>query len=106
MKKNFTLLILVCLINFVSYSQNIIALQPVATGFVRPATIENCGDSRLFVVQQTGQIIIIDSTGNKRNKPFLDISDRMRKDLWLPTKSNSNLYLIKTILWQELRMLL
>lgn len=77
MKKNFTLLILVCLINFVSYSQNIIALQPVATGFVRPATIENCGDSRLFVVQQTGQIIIIDSTGNKRNKPFLDISDRV-----------------------------
>jgi len=77
MKKNYTLLFLVCISYLFSYSQNSIALTQIATGFKRPADIENCGDSRLFVVQQTGQIIIIDSNGQKRSQPFLDISDRI-----------------------------
>ena len=77
MKKNFTLLLLVCFSYFFCYSQNSIALKRVAAGFTRLVGIENCGDSRLFIVQQTGQIMIIDSAGQKRNKPFLDISDRV-----------------------------
>ncbi len=77
MTKNFTLLTLVCLNYFLCFSQNSIALKQIATGFTRTVAIENCGDSRLFIVQQTGQIIIIDSTGKKRDQPFLDISDRV-----------------------------
>lgn len=77
MKKNFTLLLLVCFNYFFSYSQNSIALKQIAAGFTRIADIENCGDGRLFIVQQTGEIMIIDATGRKRNQPFLDIHDRV-----------------------------
>ena len=77
MKKYFTLLVFLLFTHFFINAQNTIALQQFSAGYTSPLGIENCGDSRLFIVQQSGQIIISDSNGNKQNKPFLDISDRV-----------------------------
>lgn len=77
MKQFFTLLfILLC--SKVCYSQaGSVSLVPFSSGYTSPLGIENCGDSRLFIVQQGGQIIVSDSLGNKQATPFLDISDRI-----------------------------
>lgn len=55
-----------------------IQLEDFATGFTRPVDITHCGDSRLFVVEQTGYIWILDSLGNRLPDPFLDIDARVR----------------------------
>ncbi|HRN19187.1 MAG TPA: PQQ-dependent sugar dehydrogenase [Trueperaceae bacterium] len=52
-------------------------LVPVADGLKQPVSITNAGDSRLFVVQQGGQIRIV-KDGALLKDPFLDISDRTR----------------------------
>jgi glucose/arabinose dehydrogenase len=66
-------ILLFCLNNLNAQGQ--VNLKQFSSGYTSPLDIENCGDSRLFIVQQTGQIMICDSAGHKRNKPFLDISD-------------------------------
>ena len=48
-----------------------------ATGLDKPVSITHAGDSRLFVVEQTGIIRIIDAEGNVSPQPFLDIRDRV-----------------------------
>jgi uncharacterized repeat protein (TIGR01451 family) len=50
--------------------------QVVASGFERPVQVTHAGDSsgRLFVVEQTGKIRIIDPNGNVRTTSFLDLS--------------------------------
>jgi glucose/arabinose dehydrogenase len=58
-------------------SQPAIGLEPFATGLANPSDIKNAGDSRLFVVEQEGYIVILDSTGLMNNRPFLDIRDRV-----------------------------
>lgn len=57
-----------------------IELVPLAEGFTRPVAISNAGDSRLFIVEQAGRIHIIDSTGNRISKPFLDITGQVTSD--------------------------
>jgi glucose/arabinose dehydrogenase len=52
-------------------------LIPFANGVNRPVCITNAGDSRLFVVDQAGSVIIIDSAGNINPQPYLDIQDRV-----------------------------
>jgi glucose/arabinose dehydrogenase len=70
------LLVFICYtINTNAQSQ--VALQQFSTGYIRPLDIQNCGDSRLFIVQETGQLIICDSTGKRLAIPYLDISDRV-----------------------------
>jgi len=39
--------------------------------------IENAGDSRLFIVSKTGEIVITDTNGNLNSTPFLDISNKV-----------------------------
>ena len=53
-----------------------IGLFPVATGLTAPTFVTNAGDGsgRLFVLQQTGQIRVIDRGGNLLPAPFLDLS--------------------------------
>ena len=51
----------------------VIDLVQFSTGYTSPLGIENCGDSRLFIVQKTGYIYICDSLGVKNTTPFLDI---------------------------------
>lgn len=55
-------------------SQNLIMF---AEGFDQPCAIAHAGDSRLFVVGQKGVIYLVDSSGKIRNKPFLDIHERV-----------------------------
>jgi glucose/sorbosone dehydrogenase len=52
--------------------------DPIASGLDRPVTIANAGDGsgRLFIVQQTGQILIYDGT-QVLPTPFLDISSKV-----------------------------
>ena len=53
-----------------------VQLVKVADGLVDPVNIANAGDGsgRLFIVQRTGQIRIIDQAGTLLEEPFLDIS--------------------------------
>ena len=44
-----------------------------ASGLISPVCISNAGDSRLFVIDQHGLIMIVDSTGVVNPQPFLDI---------------------------------
>src|SRR5437763_1784931 len=50
-----------------------ITLKPVVSGLVQPTSVVNAGDSRLFVTQQTGRILIYDGT-RLLPQPFLDVS--------------------------------
>jgi glucose/arabinose dehydrogenase len=56
-----------------------IALELVVIGLERPVAVRNAGDSssRLFIVEQSGRIRIVDEKGLRSN-PFLDISTRVR----------------------------
>lgn len=53
-----------------------IALNDFSSGFSNPVGIEHAGDSRLFVVEQTGRIRIVDENGNHKSH-FLNISNRI-----------------------------
>ena len=44
---------------------------------VAPVDIAHAGDDRLFVVQQAGQIRVVESDGTVLDTPFIDISDRV-----------------------------
>lgn len=54
-------------------------VEEAATGLELPVQITHAGDGsgRLFVVERGGRIRIVEE-GRVRNKPFLDISDRVR----------------------------
>lgn len=53
-------------------------LQDFSDGYIAPLDIENCGDSRLFIVEKAGKIWICDSDGNKSSSPFLNITSRVK----------------------------
>jgi glucose/arabinose dehydrogenase len=55
------------------------ALELVADGFTHPVMLTEPpdGTGRRFVVDQTGQIWIITSAGERLDEPFLDIQDRL-----------------------------
>lgn len=55
-----------------------ISLVHFATGASDPVDIKNCGDERLFVVEQRGYIYIYDTNGTRIDTPFLDIQTRTR----------------------------
>ena len=54
-------------------------LRVIATGFVSPvqALEPPDGSHRLFVVDQVGQIWIVDANGNRLPQPFIDVSNKM-----------------------------
>ncbi len=54
-----------------------VALHLVAGGFVKPVYLTHSYDQRLFVVEQTGKIQIIDEMGERLATPFLDIVSRV-----------------------------
>ena len=49
-----------------------LALRPVAANLTAPVSIAHTNDSRLFIVEQNGQIVIVDGT-RILTTPFLDI---------------------------------
>lgn len=54
---------------------NLVLVAP--TGFTSPVDIKNCGDERIFVVEQAGKIRIMDKSGNINASDFLNITDRV-----------------------------
>jgi glucose/arabinose dehydrogenase len=59
-------------------SRNGLAVERVARGLTAPLYLTApAGDARLFVVEQSGRVLIIDG-GEVRERPFLDISARLR----------------------------
>ncbi|MEO6169021.1 MAG: PQQ-dependent sugar dehydrogenase [Chitinophagales bacterium] len=82
MKNVFTLLILFVAVNF-GWAQTTVPeleLEDFSEGFNKPLDIQNCGDSRLFIVEQTGKIWIVDDQGNKSAEPFIDLTSRVKYD--------------------------
>lgn len=55
----------------------VISLQVFSSGYSSPVDIKNCGDNRLFIVQQNGYIYWCDSAGVKNTTPFLDIHTKV-----------------------------
>lgn len=51
--------------------------DPIATEFDAPVAIANAGDERLFVVERSGRIALVDGNGEKQEQPFLDITSRV-----------------------------
>jgi len=49
-----------------------VVLQPIASGLDQPVALTHAGDTRLFITQQTGTVLIYDALGI-RPTPFLDI---------------------------------
>lgn len=75
MKKFSTLLLLLACVSFAQAQQ--FKLMKFSSGYSNAVGIENCGDSRLFIVEQEGKIFISDSSGTRNPTPFLDITDRV-----------------------------
>lgn len=73
MKKIFTLFLLgffpICI-----FAQTI-ELEEYASGLLSPVDITNAGDDRLFVVERSGRIKIIDENAVVVSNPFLDIDN-------------------------------
>ena len=67
-----TRFLLPCFVAISAMAQPQIVLQQIASGLSRPDGIVSAGDARLFIVQQTGQIVIYDGT-RVLATPFLDI---------------------------------
>lgn len=70
--KRIVSLILLCILN-TSWSQTL-NLQSFGTGFTSPVEITHADDSRLFVVEQTGRIKILNPNGTVNATPFLTVS--------------------------------
>ena len=61
-----------------SQAQPTIELTEIAGGFSTPVDIAHTGDDRLFVVEQTGRIRVIEGNQQIQPAPFLNITDRIR----------------------------
>jgi len=73
MKKRITLIAVLCVV-ILSYSQTPeIQILPVASGFDNPLDIQNAGDERLFIVEQSGTIRIINADNTVNNTSFITI---------------------------------
>jgi glucose/arabinose dehydrogenase len=64
--------VLAIIIFATSLSAQQIVLKPIASGFGSPLGLVSAGDSRLFIVEQIGQIAIFDGT-RVLPAPFLDV---------------------------------
>lgn len=59
------------------FSQDL-QVNQFSSGFNKPIGIENCGDDRLFILEQPGIIRILNEDGTQENTPFLDIRSKIR----------------------------
>jgi len=56
-------------------AQPSISLSSFATGFSKPVDIAHAGDSRMFVVEQKGNIFIVNADGSVNSDAFLNIQN-------------------------------
>ncbi|MEM6965019.1 MAG: PQQ-dependent sugar dehydrogenase [Bacteroidota bacterium] len=75
MKNTFTTF-LISFFYLTAFGQDIQLIE-YATGFSSPVDITNAGDDRLFVVERSGRIKIIDGSGNVLSTNFLDIDSKV-----------------------------
>ena len=68
--------IIILLITNLTFSQSVI-LESFGPSFSSPVEIKNAGDERLFVVEKSGKIKILNQNGSVNSTPFLDIEDRV-----------------------------
>ncbi|HRG57381.1 MAG TPA: PQQ-dependent sugar dehydrogenase [Bacteroidia bacterium] len=74
MKKTLQLLlVMLCTIESI-YAQPTLTFTTFSSGYSRVIDIRNCKDSRLFMVQQAGKIIVCDSNGVQNPTPFLNLT--------------------------------
>ena len=68
-------LLSICILLITSFGiSQTIGLQSFGTGFTKPVEIVNAGDTRLFIVEQTGRIKILNSNGTTNATPFLNLT--------------------------------
>lgn len=70
-------LLLVLFIAQQSQAQLSVSLQEVASGFSNIVKVAHAGDERLFIVERSGRIKILDADKNTLATPFLDIDGRV-----------------------------
>lgn len=73
--KNITFLI-ACYFVSLTFAQDI-SLESFATGLSSPVNIKHAGDDRLFAVERSGIIKVINTDGSVNDINFLDINDRV-----------------------------
>ena len=76
MKKLINYLTLIFLCYNSSFSQSVL-LESFGPSFISPVEIKNAGDERLFIVEKSGKIKILNQDGTVNSTPFLDIEDRV-----------------------------
>ena len=76
MLKSYTI-ILSLLLSFSLFAQKL-EIIPFSSTYDRPVGVENAGDDRIFIVEQSGKIWICDSSGVKSSSPFLDLSNQIK----------------------------
>lgn len=72
--KYYTLFILFSFFTMQAQNPPIIDLELFASGFNGPVEIRSAGDDRLFIVEQSGSIRILNADGTINADPFLDLS--------------------------------
>ena len=77
MKKTTSLLYLLSVLFSCSLAAQEINIETFSTGFNRPLNIQNAGDDRLFVVEQSGFIQIVQPDGSINSDPFLDLLNKV-----------------------------
>src|SRR5260221_9612094 len=56
-----------------------VQLEPLLTGLENPLYISHHNTPRIYIVQQTGKVLIYEN-GQLRKKPFLDLSKKVNED--------------------------
>lgn len=75
-KLSLLFVVLLCTFSLSVYAQQFRLIR-FSRGYFNAVGIENCGDNRLFIVQQEGKIFVCDSAGFRLPNSFLDITDRV-----------------------------
>ena len=71
------ILILCILLLFNNIHSQSVTLESFGPSFDSPVEIKHAGDDRLFIVEQPGEIKILNSNGTVNSTPFLDIKDKV-----------------------------
>ena len=71
------IIVLIVIISNVYCNAQQIELELFASGFTKPVNIQNAGDSRLFVLEQDGDIRILNEDGTVNSQPFLNIKNKV-----------------------------
>ena len=75
MKKPFLIAFFLSVLFSTSSMSQDIELQLFASGFSNPIGLHNAGDDRMFVIERSGSIKILNQDGTINSTPFLDISN-------------------------------